>query len=359
MGVSISFHFYFFPFYLKYGIISNTMKTNKNGFTLVELLVVIGIIGILSTVMMVSFGTNTASARAAQCMTNMHNLAQAVHASAMEQGYYPLAGSTQWCEYGVDGQGKLQKTFHHHKGWISCLCGDETSNENRFSNSPHEQVKYELAQQFYEPGSAEERNAHFCVTNGAIWAHCGRNLKNYVCPEHIRAFKKTGKLPMWSYVMNSYFCWDTSAAKNPETSSQYAVRETGRIKNADRLLLFAEVPIVSLGDTQEVQVDNNNELTDTVLQARYEEDFYKNVYCKEMIADSSGAGNEQIGFNHQIGKGNYVAHVCFLDGHAEKIAFLGGMNQGSMKELTMWLCQGDTFAKEGAQYRRTHKVTDE
>ena len=55
----------------------------KKGFTLVEMLVVIGIIGILVGVLVASFSGGTESARNAQCLTNMKNLAGACQSHGM------------------------------------------------------------------------------------------------------------------------------------------------------------------------------------------------------------------------------------------------------------------------------------
>ena len=67
----------------------------KKGFTLVELLVVIGILGILSAVLIGSFAGGTESARAVKCLTNMRNLATACQTYGMSYGFYPLAGSIE------------------------------------------------------------------------------------------------------------------------------------------------------------------------------------------------------------------------------------------------------------------------
>ena len=47
------------------------MKTMKKAFTIIELLVVIGIIGVLAGVLMTSFSGGTESARAAKCLTTV------------------------------------------------------------------------------------------------------------------------------------------------------------------------------------------------------------------------------------------------------------------------------------------------
>ena len=73
----------------------------KRAFSLVELIVVIGIIGVLAGVLFASFSGGTESARAAKCLSNMRNLAQAAISTATNgrkltwdtSYHYPLAGS--------------------------------------------------------------------------------------------------------------------------------------------------------------------------------------------------------------------------------------------------------------------------
>ena len=110
------------------------------GFTLVELLVVIGIIATLAGIMVLSFGGATESARAANCLTNMKQLAQAANSKAMETGYYPLAGSLE----SIDVDEVEGKTLYRPMvGWISWLDNKrqyEDSNGNQITRIPGEKT---------------------------------------------------------------------------------------------------------------------------------------------------------------------------------------------------------------------------
>ena len=66
----------------------------RAGFTMVEIIVVMGIIAILVAVMMPMLSSNRDSALAAQCKNNMRNLAQGVlaRAQANSLGHFPSAG---------------------------------------------------------------------------------------------------------------------------------------------------------------------------------------------------------------------------------------------------------------------------
>ena len=90
----------------------------KKGFTLLELLVVIGIIGILSGIMLVSFGGSTEKARAAKCMSNMRSLAVAAQSYGMAHDYYPSAGTFEYTHMGrVKGMKKIGVVYRELYGW--------------------------------------------------------------------------------------------------------------------------------------------------------------------------------------------------------------------------------------------------
>ena len=92
----------------------------KKGFTLIELLVVVGIICILAGILLASFSGGTESARTAQCLTNMRNLATACQTYGMASGYYPGAGSYEL--FGIDesdGIRNAKKFYYDRPGWIS------------------------------------------------------------------------------------------------------------------------------------------------------------------------------------------------------------------------------------------------
>jgi len=63
------------------------------GFTLVELLVVIGIIALLISILMPSLGIARQAAQRVSCSAKLHSMMLAAHNHAMEhKGFYPLAG---------------------------------------------------------------------------------------------------------------------------------------------------------------------------------------------------------------------------------------------------------------------------
>jgi len=270
----------------------------KKAFTLVELLVVIGILGILMGVLLGTFSGAGESARAAKCMANLRNLGMAVQSYAMNNGgSYPSTISPD------ADDGKSEK-----KGWISY----SSKGKGGSFISPY-------------AGSQEERE--FSLTNGLLWAAINRERGCYFCPTHQRYVHdhNLGQDPLWSYMMN------------PNVSGSY-----GNLERADCLLLFAELPFAKMknGDFEQAGQISGDELDPTLK--------FKNP-------DGSG-GTETIGFNHRNGK-TLCAHVCYADGHVAKLL---APKTGDAIDLTSWLCKptdkedGDfTITFDGTRYQKS------
>ena len=76
-------------------------KTNEKGFTLVELLVVVSIIGLLSTLAIVALGSARTKARDAKRVSDMRQIATALEMYFSDNDYYPSVASA--INLGEDG----------------------------------------------------------------------------------------------------------------------------------------------------------------------------------------------------------------------------------------------------------------
>lgn len=308
--------------------LASQVSRRSSGFTLLELLVVIGIIGVLAAVTIAQFGGATASAKATTCMTNMRNLAVAVQNSAManHDGWYPAAGSYKW----TDPRGR-KLYYPVHKGWISW----NMVRENDTSKGGGSSIPF---------SSGDKEALRLAVTNGAIWRASGASFKSYQCPVHADAcYKRNKRYPGWSYVMNQMFGFDSNYGSGPrlnlggrtlENVGQMYIDGKGwRSGSADRMLLFSEIQGVDIAEQGlRANVDGGGTEGDSVLQ--YEK-------------------NEIIGFNHQVNGKRWIAHVAFADGHVARM-FLprGGL---SLTEITKSLCMGHELTFDGSKYEDVSK----
>lgn len=296
------------------------------GFTLIELMVVIGIIAILAGVMMVAFGGATDSARAALCITNMKNLAQGVNTYGMRTGYYPLAGSREAIGINLSGNGTAT-TYSPQEGWISWL--DEGKYDDGKGNRvARAHVSCDVCP-FYGTGDVEQDT--YAITNGTLWKAVDYNRKIYTCPEHVRyRSDKKKKAPLWSYVMNSRFGYDYSRGSRATSTTDSGGIRYDSLKRTDRLLLFAELPTIDPETRTDIEDPSQYE-ADQTLQ------YKASVGGKNYKTSEWDGTAEEIGFPHKLGKRDYCGHVVFADGHTETLNF--NVNGLSLDKVTALLCE--------------------
>ena len=324
----------------------------RKGFTLIEMLVVIGIIGILIAVVLTSFGGATESARAAKCVTNLKSLAQAANNYKMSNpsGNYPLAGS-------VEGTRKLN--FSEGPGWLSWLSRKKYNSPRSVweegSASSHQSVEY-----CPFTGVPDFEDRRWVMEHGKLWSACGRNADIFVCPTHKKKCQEWGLGdPFFSYVMNARFGFDWT--KRQGTVDKYV--DAGKyginsLQRADRTLMFADIHMADDMRGGKLGTAESDPRIDQVLTYKASVSGKEFPNEKDECYSFWDGQPEQIGFTHKGSDGRYRAHVVFADGHVEKLVEPGDKSGLDVYQLTALLCEGIDFAATGSDYTTISKAED-
>lgn len=307
-------------------------RKRRLGFTLIEMLVVIGIIGILLVALLPMVTGSRDSALTAKCKNNMHSLAQAVIsvAQANDEGHFPAAGMYR----GINWRDRKRKTYWPHRPWISNNGVIHDLNNNTPSVYLGDVVHF----------SDGEDAVRVALTNGVIWKAVNETFDVYRCPAHAQAYEKAhnGRQPGWSYMMNQEFGFNQDGAgsinffgasingKISVSTESNGKRSSGSTtRGHDKVLLLAEIQGIEVDDSKHgvtlKPVVGGTE-TDAVLE-----------YVRE-----------NMGFNHLIAKKRYGGNVAFADGHVDTIMM--PTDNSYIKDLTRYLCQGFDVPHDGSRY---------
>ena len=279
----------------------------NNGFTLVELLVVISILAILAAALTTQVTKARETARAMRCKANLSNLSKAANGYAVDTKHMPWAGSFQVRWPGKSGN-VYKLLYHERQGWVAW-----TGNGKWTSENPQKMT----TPSFYGD------EAYSSLTNGALWGYAGKDVATFLCDAHKQEAVRSGLKKIYrSYVMNAYFGYECKVP--PDTPDRWCwLEDLASSGNAANRLLFAELPSDPISKTKEG--------CDGVLQA--------------VIAGyATTATPEFIGFNHAVGK-RKVAHVAFADGHVDSLIQPNSKKEDDYKTLTTQLCNGDELSE--------------
>lgn len=293
-----------------------------NGFTLVELLVVISIIGVLAAALTTQVTKARSMGQSMRCKANLRNLAQAALSYGVEHERLPHAGSYELSWPAVNSQGKYEIRYFERPGWA------QWTGTGKWSNKQMQSTQMKKACYYGD-------TAYQSITNGTLWSYVGKDLAAYTCDVHKRVAKRLGLDKVQrSYVMNGYFAFDHKASPTPvnmPVDRWIALDSLSSRGNAGNLLLFAEMPAFKgVSHNEDVAKDQFKTGSDSVLETA--------------ITGYSTTQTEVLGFNHQVAK-RYVAHVAFADGHVDVLIEPKGVKDADLKELARQLCNGEEVSQ--------------
>ena len=311
----------------------------KKAFTLIEMLVVVGIIAVLASIVLVTIRGATDAANATKCMSNMRNLCNAMNAVAMDWDHYPLAGHITATSTGLE-----EKTT---EGWIS---RDRAGNVVPcYGTGNDDDDIYALTN-----GCAGGWKDGKGKSDGVFWQAVAQNASIFSCPTFAKdLLAKRKRKPIFSYALNAAIFRSDQPAGYQGLSGPGMVKYNNKgdmTDKGDKRVMFAELPI-----SQSCSYDPlaKPDTCNAALQINMT--FGGEVYGNPLWKGRS----EAIGFVHQDKRKKYYGHVAFIDGHIEK--FMQPPASSSLKEdaLTARICIGDDVAFDENGYRFVAEAEDE
>lgn len=307
----------------------------KRGFTLVELLVVISILGILAAALTTQVTKARAIGQSMRCKANLRNLAQAALNYGIDHGVVPTAGSFEFCEiFSIDTGEPVFELNHWNDregGWVAWTGSGSWPNRTAQAGSMS-------TSRFYaQIGESEAHSvAYESIKKGSLWKYVGRDMATYCCDVYRTYARREGAKALRSYVMNSYFGYADAGngrCSNRHISNRGAASLSAR-GSAGNLLMFAELPAR--------KIDKSEKAADSVLETKIR-GYTPNNVTEEMI----GFNHEVSGSRGGVGGGRrFAAHVAFADGHVDALLEPRGASDSDVKELTRLLCNGDEITQE-------------
>lgn len=316
------------------------MSTKKQGFTLVELLVVLAVIGILAGMIFPALKNGMSKAHDEKCRTNLKQLHTACISYANDNnGYMPYAQS-------FERVGAIPQ-YDQISGWIAWSPNDgdpDTLSSYKGMSKP------QSSKLWHDRGYGEY--ARFGVKNGVIFEYMNESMEHYVCPaaKKISEEENNVKETIYrTYAMNEFFYtetypkwWDGSrrlTCIGTTESYKYddASNEKSYTPEASKLLLFSEIIIPTHEADKGVfnpakrTRDNACRHGDCVLVA-WEKGNIDKDHTDVIMPIHQRRKQKDLDTNEEIDFG--FSYAIFVDGHIEQVQ--QSFKIGTKNYNTLW-----------------------
>ncbi|MDA3797593.1 MAG: type II secretion system protein [Kiritimatiellae bacterium] len=279
-------------------------RKTKNGFSLIEILIVVTIIGILMAIIMPTYKGIASKGRAVKCQANLKNLHTATMLRVKASSRYPNAISRVW--------ERDDSYIEQRIGWVTWIT---TASKEQIYANPSLGVTEWLGD-----------NGYMSVTNGSLWSYTGKSIECYSCPEFKVTLDKTTAIDS-GQVHRTYVFNRALDEKN-----------AFRVKRMSATLMFGEGAIAILlsppGDGDETGHGWNNE-------NKWDGCFMPGKWVESTPGKGDwhfekGRNSEVLGHYHKDG----TSYAVFCDGHIEKIRKVNGGDDEDGENVLFGLCEG-------------------
>ncbi len=268
-------------------------RNDRPGFTLVELLVVIGIIAVLISVLLPALSRAREQSKALKCQTNLRQIGMAMFMYASDnKGYFPAAARGD--------------VFYAHD-WV-------------FWQQPNSPTQSPLS--FWPGGGTRPRDQS--ENNCAIAKYLGKGFNRdlFTCPSDDRTFPEMAaqRFYKYSYTMNGFL---SSTFKDFDSQSQayfgrVAKLASTRLSSSIVMLMEESASSINDGDTTVVRLRNAGGGKWQVRPGGDAQADWLAILHDRTRHQPENAitGNDKINIPNSAARGN----VAFVDGHVEFVS---------------------------------------
>lgn len=281
------------------------MRTQKAGFTLVELLVVIGIIAVLVAILLPALNRARENANRISCLSNLRQIGNAfVMYTNENKGWFPNIAVYGGPGAAALGYGYQAAPTGYPADWIGWP-DDWIVWRNK---QPEDVLRGAIVKYLGNPSSGKVMT---CPSDDPHWRQYQANGTDYY---------------PYSYVMNSYLSWGTNSSpwvpatlvtpKNNLLYKGFGVSKISQVKNSSEIIMVYEEDERSLrdgrGQLQAPGVGSNLDNVVGMLAIRHDT---KRINPDPVISSASADPKISTSVNAER-RGN----VAFVDGHGEYVS---------------------------------------